>query len=101
MRGAAFRKCLLIFNNGKEIRSLMNKYISMKENSMEESVKICLYIGGDEIPLERITSVLEIEPTITRKKTEWNAANGLSCNEWIFELKKFKEINCPDIEEVF
>lgn len=79
----------------------MNKYISMKENSMEESVKISLYIGGDEIPLERITSVLEIEPTITRKKTEWNAANGFSCDEWIFELKKFKEINCPDIEEVF
>ena len=79
----------------------MNKQISMKENNMEESVKISLYIGGNEIPLERITSVLEIEPTIIRKKTEWTAVNGFSCDEWIFELKKFKEINCPDIEEVF
>lgn len=79
----------------------MNKCISIKDNSKEESVKISLYIGGDEIPLERITSMLEIEPTITRKKAEWNADNGFSCDEWIFELKKFKEINYPDIEEIF
>ena len=73
----------------------------IKDNHMEESVKISLYMEGDEIPLDRITSMLEIEPTILRKKTEWKADHGFSCDEWIFELKKMKEINCPDIEEMF
>lgn len=79
----------------------MDKGIDVEEKNREESVKIALYFGGEEIPLENITSVLETKPAISRKKGEWYAENGFSCDEWIFELKEFKKVNCPEIEEVF
>lgn len=65
---------------------------------MEESVKISLYFTGDEIPLEQITSILKIEPTHMRKKTEWPMQNEFTCDEWAFNLK---EINCADVERLF
>lgn len=34
------------------------------------------------------------------EKVEWRVQNEYSCDEWIFEVKKFKEINCLDIEKV-
>lgn len=80
---------------------VVNKNLTMKNDHMENSTKISFCFSGNDIPVEEITSVLELEPAIMRKKEEWNAENGFSCDEWIFEIKKIKEINCPDIEEVF
>ncbi len=65
---------------------------------MEESVKISLWLTGDELPLEQITSILEIEPARMRKKAEWPVQNEFTCDEWVFDLKEFK---CEDVEELF
>lgn len=65
---------------------------------MEESVKISLWFLGDEMPLEQITSILEIEPTRMRKKAEWRIQNEYTCDEWRFDLE---EIQCADVEILF
>lgn len=76
----------------------MNKDLTINKNDMESSVKLSLWFTGDEIPLEKITSILEIEPTHSRKKTEWRMQNEFTCDEWVFDLKK---MNCSDVEELF
>lgn len=76
----------------------MNKNLTMQNDYMENSTKISLCFNGDEVPLEKITSILEVEPTYVRKKVEWRVQNEYSCDEWEFTLK---EINCPDVEKLF
>ena len=76
----------------------MNKDLTINKNNMESSVKLSLWFTGDEIPLEKITSILEIEPTHSRKKADWRMQNEFTCDEWVFDLK---EMNCSDVEELF
>lgn len=45
----------------------MNKDLTMQNDYMENSTKISLCFNGDEVPLEKITSILEVEPTYVRK----------------------------------
>lgn len=76
----------------------MNKNLTMENDYMENSVKITLCFSGDEVPLETISAILEIEPTSTRKKSEWRVQNEYACDEWEFQLK---EMVCPDVEKLF
>lgn len=76
----------------------MNTNLILNKNDIENSVKLSLWFTGDEIPLEKITSILEIKPTHSRKKTDWRMQNEFTCDEWVFDLK---EMNCSDVEELF
>ncbi|MEE1125487.1 MAG: DUF4279 domain-containing protein [Acutalibacteraceae bacterium] len=76
----------------------MNTNLTLNKNDIESSVKLSLWFTGDEIPLEKITSILETEPAHSRKKSDWRMQNEFTCDEWVFDLK---EINCSDVEELF
>lgn len=77
---------------------VVNKNLTMKNDYMENSTKISLCFSGDEVSLEKITSMLEIEPTYIRKKSAWRVQNEYSCDEWEFAIK---EMNCSDVEKLF
>jgi hypothetical protein len=76
----------------------MNTNLNMEKDYMENSVKISLSFTGDEIPFEKITNILEVNPTYTRKKAEWRIQNEFTTDEWVFD---FKEMNCTDVEKLF
>jgi hypothetical protein len=76
----------------------MNENLSIESDNAENSVKISLCFEGKSIELDDITSILQINPTQTKKREEYRIQNEFALDSWVFSLK---EMNCTDIEHLF
>ena len=73
-----------------------DKWIGVMMTNFIPSIKVSLYISGDELNFEKVTRKIGVVPTRTRTKDSF-PPQALACNLWSVDIK---EENCWGVSVV-